>query len=134
MRKMKSFMLIVLTLIMILPVFTIGASASSAYQTYTYSINGEALYSPDAYVATQIVNAADLGYEKLNTPTDMVTDSEGRIYIAHQGDNEILILDRYYKKIMSITNFINDKGNADSFNKPEGVFIVEGDSTKGENG
>ena len=127
MRKMKSLMLIVLTLTMILSVFTIGSSASSAYQTYTYSINGQALYSPDAYVASQVVNAADMGVEKLNNPTDMVADSEGRIYIANQGNNEILVLDRYYKKVYSITNFINDKGNADSFNKPEGVFIVEGD-------
>ena len=124
---MKSLMLIVLTLTMILSVFTIGSSASSAYQTYTYSINGQALYSPDAYVASQVVNAADMGVEKLNNPTDMVADSEGRIYIANQGNNEILVLDRYYKKVYSITNFINDKGNADSFNKPEGVFIVEGD-------
>ncbi len=133
MRKMKSFMLIVLTLTMILSVFTIGTGASSAYQTYTYSINGEALYSPDAYVASQVVNAADMGVEKLNNPTDMVTDSEGKIYIANQGNNEILVLDRYYKKIYSITSFINDKGNADSFNKPEGVFIVEGDSENGKN-
>ncbi len=133
MRNMKSFMLIVLTLTMILSVFTIGAGASSAYQTYTYSINGEALYSPDAYVASQVVNAGDMGVEKLNNPTDMVADDEGRIYIANQGNNEILVLDRYYKKIYSITNFINDKGNADSFNKPEGVFIVEGDPLNEDN-
>jgi len=126
-------MLIVLALTMILSVFTVGAGASSAYQTYTYSIGGAALYSPDAYVASQVVNAGDMGIEKLNNPTDMISDSDGRIYIANQGNNEILVLDRYYKKIYTITNFINDKGNADSFNKPEGVFVVAGDPTDENN-
>ncbi len=127
MKRMKSLTLIVLALTMVISVFMIGAGASSAYQTYTYSINGDALYSPDAYSASKVVNATDIGVEKLNNPGDMVSDKDGKIYIANTGNNEILVLDRYYAKDYSITTFINDKGNPDSFDQPQGVFVTEGD-------
>ena len=133
MKRMKSFLLIVLALTTVLSILTIGAGASSAYQTYTYSINGEALYSPDAYSASKIVNATDIGVEKLNNPGDMIADHEGKIYIANTGNNEILILDRYYAKDHAITTFINDKGNPDSFDQPQGVFVTEGDPLDEEN-
>ena len=129
MKRMKSFMLIVLALMTMISVFTIGAGASSAYQTYTYSINGEALYSPDAYSASKTVSAADIGVEKLDNPGDMLTDAEGKIYIANTGRNEILVLDRYYALDYSITTFINDKGNPDSFDNPQGVFVTMGNSS-----
>ena len=48
MKKLISVLLIVLSLVMIIPAAMIGVSASSAYQTYTDSIEGTALYSPDA--------------------------------------------------------------------------------------
>ena len=134
MKKIKSLLLIVLALTTILSVFTISAGASSAYQTYTYSINGDALYSPDAYTAVKTVGASDIGVEKLNNPGDMVTDADGKVYIANSGSNEILVLDRYYALDYKITTFINDKGNPDSFDQPQGVFVIMDSHTdKGEN-
>ncbi len=127
MKKMKSFTLLVLALTMILSAFTIGAGASSAYQTYTYSIGGAALYSPDAYVASKSVNAAEIGVKDLNNATDMVCDAEGKVYIANQGNNEVLILDRQYKLEYSISTFINDKGIPDALSGPVGVFVTSGD-------
>ena len=43
MKKLKFAVLLVLCAVMLFPLFTVGASASSAYQTYTYSIDGKAL-------------------------------------------------------------------------------------------
>ena len=134
MKKIQSILLIVLALIMLVPVLTIGASASSAYQTYTYSIEGTALYSPDAYNAEMTVDASAMGVERLNNPGDMVTDAEGRVYIANTGNNEILILSRYYKLEGTISSFINDKGNPDSFDQPSGVFVTEGGTEDNPNG
>ena len=136
MKRITSLMLIVLALTTVISVFTIGAGASSAYQTYTYSINGDALYSPDAYSASKVVNAADIGIEKLDNPGDMLADADGKIYIANTGRNEILILDRYYALDYSITTFINEKGNPDSFDQPQGVFVTMGnpDSKDNKNG
>ncbi len=36
----------------------VPTGASSAYRTYTYSIGGTALYSPDTYTATKAVGAS----------------------------------------------------------------------------
>lgn len=124
MKKFKLVVLLVLSAVMLIPAFAVGASASSAYQTYTYSIDGKALYSPDAYSAAKTVGAADLGIEKFNNPGDMVTDSEKKVYIADSGNNRILVLSRYFEMDHIITDFVNDKGNPDSLKNPQGVFVV----------
>lgn len=124
MKTIKSVVLLVLSAVMLLSVFTVGASASSAYQTYTYSIDGKALYSPDAYSAAKTVGADDLGIEKLNNPGDMVTDAEKKVYIADSGNNRIIVLSRYLEVDHIITDFVNDKGNPDALKNPQGVFVV----------
>ena len=53
MKKFTSVILLILCLAMVVSAMTVGVGASSAYQTYTYSIGGTALYSPDAYSAEQ---------------------------------------------------------------------------------
>lgn len=147
MKKLKFAVLLVLCVVMLFPLFTVGASASSAYQTYTYSIDGKALYSPDAYSASKTVGSADLAFAsfypnasadslkkltKLDNPGDMVTDSEKKVYIADSGNNRIVVLSRYLELDYIISDFINDKGNPDSFTNPQGVFVVN--PKDGDNG
>lgn len=147
MKKLKFAVLLVLCAVMLFPLFTVGASASSAYQTYTYSIDGKALYSPDAYSASKTVGSADLALAsfypnasadslkkltKLDNPGDMVTDSEKKVYIADSGNNRIVVLSRYLELDYIISDFINDKGNPDSFTNPQGVFVVN--PKDGDNG
>lgn len=116
---------------------TVGAS--SAYQTYTYDINGNALYSPDAYTAVKTIGATDMGLDALvpegadakNTsgqllnPGDMVTDAAKNVYIADTGNSRIVVLDRYYKLKFVINSFTNSQGNPDSLKNPQGVFVSE---------
>ena len=93
---------------MVASAFTVGASASSAYQTYTYSINGSALYSPDAYSATGTYDYLKMGLDlNLDNPGDMVTDERGKVYIADTNNNRIIVLDSYYKLDFEISTFIN---------------------------
>ena len=147
MKKLNFAVLLVLCAVMLFPLFTVGASASSAYQTYTYSIDGKALYSPDAYSASKTVGSADLAFAsfypnasadslkkltKLDNPGDMVTDSEKKVYIADSGNNRIVVLTRYLELDYIISDFINDKGNPDSFTNPQGVFVVN--PKDGDNG
>ena len=141
MKKLKLAVLLVLSVVMLFPLFTVGASASSAFQTYTYSIDGKALYSPDAYSASKTVGGTDWrsAFEsfypdvndkereaklKLNSPGDMVTDSEKKVYIADTGNNRIVVLSRYLELEYVISGFVNDKGNPDTFDAPQGVFVV----------
>ena len=48
MKKVTSLLLVVLAVLLVVPAITLSVGASSAYQTYTYSIDGTALYSPYA--------------------------------------------------------------------------------------
>ncbi|MBQ8214404.1 MAG: YIP1 family protein [Clostridia bacterium] len=126
MKRITSVLLVVLTLVMLASAMTVGSSASSAYQTYTYSISGSALYSPDAYSANKSVDYIAMGLDKnLNNPGDMVTDEQNNVYIADTGNNRIIVLDRYYNVKFYIDSFINTQGNNDSLAAPQGVFVTE---------
>ena len=114
-------------IIMLASALVVSSGASSAYQTYTYSIAGYALYSPDAYTAdANIITYRQMGLSTdLNNPSDMVTDDKGNVYIADSGNNRIVCLDRYYKQKFIINGFVNDKGVKDSLLTPQGVFITK---------
>ena len=124
MKKIVSVLAILLALITLL---AIPASASSAYQTYTYSIMGDPLYSPDAYSPYQTMAAEDMGLDALglNNPADLVTDDENNVYIADAGNNRIVILNRYYRDPKYISSFINAHGIDDSLSSPQGVFVTK---------
>ena len=126
MKRITSVLLLVLSLVMIASALTVGAGASSAYQTYTYSINGDALYSPDAYSANKSVDYTQMGMElNFNNPGDMVTDKNEKVYIADTGNNRIVVLSRYFEYEFEISGFINSQGTEDSLAAPQGVFVTD---------
>ena len=126
MKKFTSVILLILSLTMIVSAMTLGVSASSAYQTYTYSIGGTALYSPDAYSADEALIYSDMNLPMdFNNPKDMITDKEGNIYIADTDNNQIAILNRYFEFQTYITTFYNGAGNNDKLVAPQGVFVTD---------
>ena len=116
--------------------FSVPASAKS-YQTYTYALDGFALYSPDAYVpeGNTSIDSAYMGLDDstslkkaLKNPKDLEVDNKGNVYIADAGDGEygrIVVLDRYYKLKFVIRDFINDQGKPDTLASPQGVYITD---------
>ncbi len=151
MKKITSILCLMFALIMAL---ALPASASSPYQTYTYSINGTALYSPDAYTPSLSVDSTYMGLfdtermksiypdlssaklaEKMvaiNAPADLETDSLQNVYIADTENNRIVALDRYYKVKFIIDEFINEQGIEDELNEPQGVFVTPDKVVDGE--
>ena len=127
MRKTARIISAVFVIIMLVSGMVVGTGASSAYQTYTYSIEGKALYSPDAYTAdTNIIDSAYMELDKpLADPGDLVSDDKGNIYIADAGNNRIVCLDRYYKVRFYIDNFVNGQGVSDNLTSPQGVFVTK---------
>ncbi len=100
--------------------------AASSYQTYTYSIDGEYMLSPDAYKPADTYDSAKMGLTTpLSNPADIVTDKNGDIYIADAGNNRIVVLDRYFKFKYEIKDFTNDQGRADKMSNPQGVFVAD---------
>ena len=142
---MKRITAVICVIFAILMVIALPAGASSPYQTYTYSINGKALYSPDAYTPAKSIDSAYMGLndeavlkkyhsglsseelekrKTLSSPSDIEVDDEMNVYIADSENNRIVVLDRYYKVKFIISNFINDQGVPDSLKNPQGVFIT----------
>lgn len=125
-RFMKSFAVVCAALLMILgsiPTF------AASYSTYTYSIDGDQLESPDAYSPVAVYDSKKLGLElALNEPTAIEVDSDGNVYIADPANNRILVLNKYYSYMYEISTFVNGEGVADSLNHAEGLFIWEGRS------
>lgn len=126
MKKFTKIICGLVVIIMLVSCTMIGASASSAYKTYTYSLNGYALLSPDAYTAIMSVDSKYMGLEvEIDAPSDILTDEDNNVYIADSGVNRIVVLDRYYKVKFIIDEFVNDQGVSDRLTKPEGLFVTE---------
>ena len=132
MKKLSAILCIVFVLVMLLSV-PVGAKS---YQTYTYSLDGYALYSPDAYVPDATISSDHIGLkgtadsveQPIKEPADLEVDDEGNVYIADSADgiaSRIIVMDRYYKLKFIIHDFINDQGNPDELAGPEGVFITK---------
>ncbi len=126
MKKSVRILCAIFAFVMIASCLVVGVGASSAYQTYTYSINGFALYSPDAYVAEVVVDSGYMGLETgIVDANDIVTDEVGNVYIADTGNNRIVCLDRYYKVKFIMNAFVNEYGVNDKLNAPEGLYVTE---------
>lgn len=102
-------------------------ASAAAYSTYTYSIDKEALISPDVYSPVMQIDASYMGLEKgLSNPTDVFCDDEGNIYLADADNDRIVILDSYYKQKLILDEFVNNHGVHDSLSNPNGVFVRDG--------
>ena len=127
MKKLSK--IILLALVAILAFGAVSAYASEPYVTYTYSIDGNPLKSPTAYRADSVVDAVSMNIGKfsdvtnLNDATDVVTDDEANVYIADMKNDRVVVLDKYYKAKGVIASFVDEYGNQEYFNDPEGVFV-----------
>jgi len=138
----KKFISVACLLFALLMVMAIPIGAVKAYQTYTYSIDGKALYSPDAYTPVKTINFSNMGLGAtaddvnktgdLNDARDIVTDARDNIYIADTANNRVVVLDRYFNLKFVIKNFRNDQMIMDKFNQPRGVFVTEDRYEEGE--
>ncbi len=126
--KIFIFAVIAIMLFGILPV-----SGYDAYDTYTYSIGGEAMKSPHAYTASDSLTYQDMKVDYANSSNssytergtqDIVSDERGYIYLADKANNAIVVLDPYYKHLYTLNSYIDDRGEEKTLNAPEGVFVT----------
>ncbi len=126
MNKITKILCCLFVVLLLGSCIVMNTSASSAYQTYTYSLGGFALYSPDAYTASMTVDSEYMGLDMpIEAPADLVTDKDGNVYIADSGNNRIICLDRYYKLKFTLSTFVNDQGVSDAFANPQGVYVTD---------
>ena len=124
---MKNFTrILALTVCIILMIACVPVGAITPYSTYTYSIDGFALMSPDAYVPDRQIDSAYMGVTPaIDDPRDLVVDQDNNLYIADAANNRIVVLDRYFKLKFYINSFVNSNGVPDSLKNPSGVFVTE---------
>ncbi|MBR6534460.1 MAG: YIP1 family protein [Clostridia bacterium] len=102
------------------------ASAYYSYDTYTYSIDGWYMNSPDAYVPSEIVDSDSIGLSvDIDNPKDITVDSDKNVYIADATNNRIVVLNNRFKRRFEIANFTNQHGIKDSLANPSGVFVTD---------
>lgn len=121
-KKIIRFVAVLCAVFMLLPTVV----SAGAYQTYTYSIDGTQLASPDAYQPYMSLNYADMDMPvPLNKVSDMVVDKEGNIYLVDEKANAVHVIDKNFKYSYTIDTFINSNGIEDSFDQPRGCFVTE---------
>ncbi len=132
--KNRIFKILILTLAFVLLFGGLSVFAANPYETYTYSIDGIPLKSPDAYDVHRAVSISDMGLldpafgaKPLGESTDIVTDDAGDVYISDKANNRIVILDKTYKVKKIISEF-KDKvsGQNETLSGPRGVFVTVG--------
>ncbi|MBP3605765.1 MAG: YIP1 family protein [Clostridia bacterium] len=130
MRKLSCILAIVLVLCSL---FVLVPSAEEAYDTYTYSIDGEKLLSPDAYSAKDTnkpITSKEMGLDTpLGKATDIITDQDGNVYIADPENNRFVILDKNYRVRQVVSTYTDENGAVQSFSAPRGLSITDSNYT-----
>ena len=136
--KNKFVKALILSLLLILLVGAIPVSAYDSYETYTYSIDGKAMQSPAAYSASLTVNSYQMrlvsekfGDKTLKDATDIFADADGNVYIMDKGNNRVVVLNKYYSVIQTISEYTDEFGRKQTFNSPEGLYVSEGSVASG---
>ncbi|MGN1127770.1 MAG: hypothetical protein ACI4T6_02315, partial [Candidatus Flemingiibacterium sp.] len=123
MKRISKILALMAALILVFGSLPVGAI--TPYSTYTYSIDGFALMSPDAYVPDREITSAYMGVDPaIDDPRDLFVDEYKNIYIADAANNRIVVLDRYYKLKFYISEFVNGQGVQDSLKNPSGVYVT----------
>ena len=133
MNKMKKTVkVIVFALLLTLLVGTVSVFGYESYDTYTYSIDGEPMMSPTAYVADQTYRWYDMKLDKpLASASDIFSDNDGNIYIADKGNNRIVVLNKYYSHVATIDSYVDEYGKAQTLKEPQGLYVTNPDDPVG---
>ncbi|MCI8389029.1 MAG: hypothetical protein HFE63_11280 [Clostridiales bacterium] len=124
MKKLSRILALAACLILAIGCLPLGAI--TPYSTYTYSIDGFALMSPDAYTPDRQIDSAYMGVSPaIDDPRDLFVDGNKNVYIADAANNRIVVLDRYFKLKFYINEFVNGQGVPDSLNNPSGVYVTD---------
>ena len=117
-KRMRNFVTVLLVAISCFPQTVLAES-------YTYSMEGEAVGAPDAATVEAVVDTeyANWGKMGINTPSDLAVGPDGDIYIADTGNNRIVVLDGdMHFKYQLATPLLPDNRLGRLY-MPSGVFV-----------
>ena len=138
-RRLSKFLILSLILAMLFG--TVYSSAFSPYETYTYSIDGEPLKSPTAYAPSVTIDYADMNLEKFANgnsnlarlrAADMVTDEDGKVFLADRDNNRVVVLNKYYSAVAVVDTYEDEYGTMQTFLEPDGVYVTNSATADGD--
>ena len=113
--------LVTSVILLAIVVSTITVSADG-FRSYIYNSDNKVITAPNAVSVTATVTGISAGTYEFNSPTDLIADEDGNIYIADRGNNRIVVLSEDGKFIKEIKSFLLD-GKEETFNNPTGIYI-----------
>lgn len=122
--------ILILALVVILLFGAVSSFAAEPYDTYTYSIDGNALASPAAYSAMDDFDYADMKISHISSVTglkevnDIVSDEQANLYIADKGNNRIVVLNKFYEAVATISEYTDEYGRQQTLKEPQGLFVT----------
>ena len=127
-KKISALLLFLLCAVMLFG--TVSSVAVEPYQTYTYSIDGKALYSPAAYTPAMTVDYKYMGLaNNFQSVDDLFVGPDNRVYLVDAGASSVYVLSPYYQiekksdgKDFVLNTFYNGTSQ-DKLNSPKGVFV-----------
>ena len=126
MKKYTRIAALILCCILMIPVLSVPAGASSEvpYQTYTFDRWGNATPAPNGYLPTRSIGGAQLGCGNFSNAADMFySRALGRIFIADSGNNRILILREDFTLETELSELTRDSGESYALSNPQGIFV-----------
>lgn len=122
---MKAKMRIIVALLAI--VLLLGGTAVSAaepYRPYQYNSYSESIPSMAGYTVAEIYNAAMMGIEDLETPSDLFCSGDN-VYVLDAGNARVLILDSAMRVQKVLDRFVYGEEEF-TLKNPQGLFVEDG--------
>ena len=146
MKKIKATLVFVIIAVMLS--LSVVPAYATAYSTYTYSIDGKQLDSPNAYEPEKRYDSAMMGITTpdptkpyklclpLKSPADLTVDCDGNIYIVDEAVRQkedgkpesiyrIIVLDPYFRYLYELYEFKSESGAINTFKRPAGISTTE---------
>ncbi len=114
--------LAILTGLLLSLTMQMAVSADPAYNTYTYSYQGTASLSPDAFLPETVVSLNGTEAGALKAPQDILADAAGNVYIADSGNARVVVMDAKYS-VQKILTAYSLEGETKNFSYPCGLFL-----------
>ncbi len=111
---------------LLLAAFSLFASPLQAapYDGYSYYYWGTTASTPNAYLPEKVIDGAEQGVGKLNSPTDMFVGADGQVYVLDAGNGRIVVFDKDWKAVRQIREFKNG-AKQERFANPQGIFVTD---------
>lgn len=121
--RLRRRLLPLFALLLLLP--AMQGAALSGGESYLYDTKGRSIPAPDPYTVAGVYNGARLGVGRLNKPADLFVDKEQNLYIADAGNNRIVVVDKEFRPVRTISQ-VKEGDRSTGLSNPQGVFAAGG--------